>query len=437
MMRLPSLTHIYLTGFFFLELSYLGRFLYASGLVPLYQQLLLLGAFIPILGMVLMHLRFREPAARLSRTLRDASPLLWGFSALAVWSLIGGILPDANTEDHGKRVFYAPFALLVVVAAILASTITCSSRDRERYALVALLGLGCTVMIDGFYPGTFTKRLDRAAGFATGPNAAALASVLLLSCVVDYERVRKRDVAIASFTSLVVFLTLSRGGFVVLAFFGVLYTASAVWARRRRIRVLRLGALGVAASALILCVGTLAYRWSESSPLFQHANARNRLAILAGDTSIVREGEKRVQLVYETVELISQRPFVGWGSGFGHSLGTAPHNMYLHVWLNHGLIGLALYMVIILLSVVHFLRRKDSAGAALCILIVLAGFFSHNVLENYTFLLLYGVSLACSVERNRLEPRSTNNLRHPTGQQGLVPSSAACADVSSSRQGTL
>ena len=73
-----------------------------------------------------------------------------------------------------------------------------------------------------------------------------------------------------------------------------------------------------------------------------------------------------------------------------------PHNLYLQQWVNNGLLGLVGYLAFLGISAASFLRRRFFPGLMLMLVAAVGSFFSHNVLDQRPFLILYGLLLGLS-----------------------------------------
>ena len=115
----------------------------------------------------------------------------------------------------------------------------------------------------------------------------------------------------------------------------------------------------------------------------------------------------RNYLFIYSVDLIQENPIIGYGSGsftdvfkevnkstkrtvdYSHK---TPHNNYLYIWFELGIIGLIVFMFIFYFQIKELLQKKDALFRVLFplmyLIIMLADsyFFSHNTLIMYLFL---------------------------------------------------
>lgn len=98
----------------------------------------------------------------------------------------------------------------------------------------------------------------------------------------------------------------------------------------------------------------------------------------------------------EALRRINESPILGKGTGYARTLPELPHNLYLQQWVNNGLPGLVGYLVFLGASYATFARRRFQPGQGLMVVVATGSFFSHNILDQRTFLVLYGSLLAFS-----------------------------------------
>jgi O-antigen ligase len=73
-----------------------------------------------------------------------------------------------------------------------------------------------------------------------------------------------------------------------------------------------------------------------------------------------------------------------------------PHNIYISRWLDNGLIGLVCFLGLLAAVGITFWKRRYTSGLVFIGVLVIEGFFSHNLLEERAFLVLLGTFLTLS-----------------------------------------
>jgi O-antigen ligase len=104
----------------------------------------------------------------------------------------------------------------------------------------------------------------------------------------------------------------------------------------------------------------------------------------------------RLFAVRESLRLIDESPLIGHGTGHARTMAELPHNLYLQQWVNNGLIGILGIMFFFGVSLATFIKRRYRPGQALMLVSILGGVFSHNILDQRCFLLLFGILLGLS-----------------------------------------
>jgi O-antigen ligase len=120
----------------------------------------------------------------------------------------------------------------------------------------------------------------------------------------------------------------------------------------------------------------------------------------------------RMDLVKQSLRLIGERPFLGWGSGYFFSMPTSPHNMYLARGIDNGIVGFIAYVALVVSLFQVNRRRGNIEGVMLTFVFALAGFFTHNLLEIKPLWLALGISTSNAFGRQSL--RVLQGQRPPT-----------------------
>jgi O-antigen ligase len=86
-----------------------------------------------------------------------------------------------------------------------------------------------------------------------------------------------------------------------------------------------------------------------------------------------------------------ESPWVGWGTGLNYASGEGAHNIYLARWVENGLVALVT-VVFLVVGTYRYGRRTGSYElCALAAYVFAQGFFSHNMLEDKSLLLMWGI----------------------------------------------
>ena len=109
----------------------------------------------------------------------------------------------------------------------------------------------------------------------------------------------------------------------------------------------------------------------------------------------------RLFAVRESLRLINESPIVGHGTGHARTMAELPHNLYLQQWVNNGILGLLGVVGFFGVSLAIFRKRRYRPGQALILVSILGGVFSHNILDQRCFLLLFGILLGLSSQTTK------------------------------------
>lgn len=366
--------------FWFGSYAYLYFFAF-TGFKPLYSYYLLLGYF-----------AFWLVSARTLTCLRDH-----GIQALIFWLglyLAYGCLAFLHSSQSDA----AAQALITLGEAILlagafALLFTEPSRLRRVQAALAMLAMLATLLngFDFLHP-LFTNVPGRAAGLYVNPNIAGhfIAMAMVAGVTVMPRRWRLWFVMVCG---LGVLLTFSRASWIVWGL-GVLWlgwTGEVGPARHRWAAAALAGAIGLGFVGLVFTggLGNMLGQGIFASHL--DANTLSRLGVgsssLSGHSADLRE-----MLTWASLRIGANAPLLGHGLGYTREwqFPVGPHDMYLLFWVEGGIPGLLLYVGLMVL-LWHF---SHGVGRIVALQLIIAGFFTHNQMEQPAFLVMMSFVIA-------------------------------------------
>jgi hypothetical protein len=322
----------------------------------------------------------------LAAVLRRSQALLAGFVFLAVCALFGAILPDAYLEDGVKFVFY-PTADALLFGLSVCVAVMCRRELIWRGTLTAALAIMvASVVWDSLYPGTFSELSTRAAGFGVNPNTGGAIVALLMIGALPWEHGGFRPLAlvILGVAGVGVFLTLSRSA---LLCWGLV--AGAYFLRTLIVRGTSSSAVVILAAGPLLVYATTAGEWArENFPMLQQSHQRIE-AFLGGD-GMDHADDSRVHLAEEFYAMAMESPWVGWGTGLNYAYEAGAHNIFLARWVENGIAAMAAVVLLIVGTYRLGSRSGSSEAKVLAAYVLVQGFFSHNLLEDKTLLIMWG-----------------------------------------------
>lgn len=253
----------------------------------------------------------------------------------------------------------------------------------------------------------------RAAGFIPDANDSAIAIICMLALLLTLQRHFWFSTAMIAIALIGVIPTLSRSGFMILSI--VILTFFAQNIRRHSGKILAsIGlfiALGIVAVAII----------STSSNLRNDVNVQERLGAIFGGNTSKLESSERMKDFNDGLEGAMLRPLFGHGIGSG-SGGTLPeqwrpHNQLVSIWIELGLIGAGVYLLIVLIMLWKCLTAPSAA--LLCSIPVIAFLpFSQTLADTAAYWLLAMVAALRSSSRPvqfKLWRQAPPTLPHPYG----------------------
>ena len=385
-----------------------------SGILPVNATVISALSLSSVFGLILLDGLARDHGRRLCTIYRAAGPPLLAFSLVTVVQLTGGFLPEAYWSDSGKYIYLPLYTLVLLMFSIgIASTPTFRQYHRVIFAICLAAATG-SIFVDVFFPETFSRFDTRPAGFMKDPNYGAATVIVLALATVDWTRSRTSDMLVWSIAGSAIVATLSRGGMVLLAVaflvYSVVVARSGLQLYAKRLSILLL------AIAIVVPVYSMAHL---GTTVYSADNQRAQMlaALLRGDTATVT-ADPRVKLISGYIDLISDRPFLGYGTGFVTSRAwqdDGPHNMYLALWVENGVVGLSAYVMLLTVCFSYFRRLGDPRGQVFCISLMIFSFFSHDAITMRPIVLNLGLLSVMAVFEStaRREPSRPAPQRQP------------------------
>ncbi len=354
---------------------------------------------------------------RIGRVLKGSGGAILAFGMIAGFALVGSALPDANLSEGWKYVLFPSIDFLVFFLALPLSVIFASASNWRAVCGLAMVALVMSILIDARYPGTFSIMDTRAAGFGVNPNRGAALTVMLLIGVLDWKRpqlsLNTCGWCLVAFVG--VFMTLSRSGILVLGIVGMLYVRLCV--RRNGMgTVVVLGGLAFSCGGYALIAADAA---KQILPMLGGSHSRANLFSGELDAMDTRE-DSRVILVYDYLDMIQERPILGWGTGFTMGADDGSHNMFLTRWVDNGLPGLLAY--VLLVYMLYRIGRTFESKECITVAVFLfaESFFSHNLLEDKSLLLMMAITSGRAV-LNAPQPAHAINAVLGTSKMSYPP----------------
>lgn len=272
---------------------------------------------------------------------------------------------------------------ILALGACLAVFVVPGMRRVVQWAVAASVVWGTAVNIyEAFHPLTFSIVIGRSAGLYVNPNISAIALLIgmLVSISILPEKARGAFLGVAG---LGIFLTLSRAAEVLfmIAVAGLLWSRILSW----RQAVAAFGLL----FALIAVAGVAVVSgwWDPIQSGVLNTNTFDRILLMSSDAS----ASQRAEVAQKAWLWVQQSPLLGHGLGTTSvwDADVAPHNIYLILMVDQGVFAMAIYLGLVWVTV-----PRTREGWVLAVVLILLGFFSHNLLEDRSFLLCLSLMAA-------------------------------------------
>lgn len=317
----------------------------------------------------------------------------------------------SHSEEKLLSLFFTAVVYFSAMSALAAEPR--ALRFVALYGSVSVVAL-CTLvnLWEWSSPGYFSTVEGRSAGWLVNANASGIAIGSCMGVFIVASGRPGLNAAVIFVSAIGIYLTLSRGG--MLGWFAAITAYFTIGARTG----FRKALVGLAYLA-VLAYGIL------SKVDLHRENAGENIALrestLLGQAGIQVRDESRYYLMLENWKAALKRPFVGYGAGA--SMGQfQPHNQFLGLWLDQGLLGLALFLAAIgcLCWECWCSKRLLMAGV---IPIVAACFFSHNLLDDRSVLFAWaalgGLAAAARAQRSQAlrERQRTSKVESGGGRE--------------------
>ncbi len=291
---------------------------------------------------------------------------------------------------RGEYTAQMGYLLVFVVASMLAMR-----PDLARTIVVASFAIVSIGVALNLYellvePNMWSVAPGRSAGFYFNPNISsqALLGFGLYVLASRFTKLTAADLALIGMVIVGVFTTFSRAG--ILA--GALLLATVTLMRIRSEHVPRLviggGVIALASAAFIsYAVNNLAL--SEDAIV--------RVLSLVDSFGIEDYESNRGDTAAASLNLFNRNPVFGTGVRTIYEMVEGPHNMFVAMLVDYGIVGLSLFILVIIRLVIIALGAERDASRGMLFFVawlIIFGLASHTLLGDTSTLLLFGFALA-------------------------------------------
>lgn len=358
-----------LAAFTYLALSIDQALYEATGLLPLYSQIAVMG--LGIAGIVTL-----AATNQLGGSLNSSGSavIIMMFALYTLWTAISFLYSFNDGIAVDFLITRVKFSLFLIIATIILQ----NEKTRSWFEIVSIgiVGLGVALCILDFIQPTFSSVPGRAAGFYINPNDAG-AALVFFGLVASRRLPAGGNLLLWAAASIGILLTFSRGSWLMLivALFGLALAGRLGGGRARFIFV-----------GFVAAVFLLIFAAYISGDLYLMI-VRSPIAELLDENTLARLGSRGLDLDdYSSIEReavfalglsrFAASPFLGFGVGstlsWEESVGT--HNMLVMLGAELGILGVVFYLALFIFLFV----RSQGTVRILVIALFLAGMTNHN-----------------------------------------------------------
>ena len=307
---------------------------------------------------------------------------------LALAILVVPVLLMSLSDRSFERAAYTS-QIAVATIFVVASVLGVRPELKRTLAITAFAIVAVGAALNLYELFFWSVAPGRSAGFYVNPNVSAEALVCygLVFLLIRSTKLSVVDLILMALVLIGVFATFSRAGIVA----SLVLLASATLMRAERKHVPRIILGGVAISLLAFAFASFVVRDLELS---DEAMVRIFSLLEAGGVGDYRE--ERGLTALASLDLALENPILGAGVGTISEMPEGPHNMFLAIMVEYGLVGLTVYLVMIV-RLIQVARRADRSSSAMILFfvawLVIFGFASHNLLGNPETITLMGFAL--------------------------------------------
>jgi O-antigen ligase len=296
--------------------------------------------------------------------------------SMFVLPLLLMLLSD-RSFDRGAYISQIGNSLVFLVASVLAL-----QADLDRPLTIAtfvIVAVGASLNLYELFiaNNAFSGAPGRSAGFYGNPNfsSESLLGYGLICLTARIGKLRIVDLIVMALVVVGVFATFSRGGIVA----GVVLLPAAALMRVQRQSVAR---LVVGAVAILLLAFAFSSYVVHNLELSKDATERFLSLIEVGGVGDYETA--RGSAASTALELIAEDPVFGAGVLTIYQLPEGPHNMFLAMMVEYGILGLILYLVVLIRLVVTARRAGHELSGIIWVYVgwlIIFSFVTHNLLS--------------------------------------------------------
>jgi O-antigen ligase len=355
-------------------------------------------ASVPPLYWILVYLVLATPLLfnrKLFASVQRSPLIYWCYGFL----LISGIWLFFQSA-HSEIVWQEFRLRLLSVLFLLCLLVVLSKEDAQQWArralLIAVL-VGVTLnFYELFHPAAFGPIVGRSAGFYMNPNQSGTALVLGLIFCIGILNQRFR-VLLTLIVLAGVVLTFSRAAIAGYLIVVLALVLGGVISLRKSLLI---GVIGLSALFVPLLVW-----WDELLLKLRELGVLNQNVLQRVDWFTNPKGDSdessiaRYDVIREAWRMFTDRPIIGHGLATTKdwSYAVSSHNQYLNLMVDHGILGAFILPLLVLAVTWGASGEARKTGLTFAAFTLFIGFFSHNLLDERYFLIMFSLMTAMVV----------------------------------------
>lgn len=283
---------------------------------------------------------------------------------------------------------------IIVVIIFVVATVFASRPGLDRQLIAAAITTACVASLLNVFEllagNTWSVTPGRSAGFYTNPNysSEAVLGYGLLFLSSRSGKFKAADFLVVILVVIGVFATFSRTGIITSVI--LLTTLLAMRAQARHIP-------RIIGGAVLISVLAASFIYYVFHNVALSGDATQRIQSLVEGGGVGDYQRDRGLLVLEWMEVYWEHPIAGGGVNTIFEGTDGPHNMFIAMMVDYGIIGLIAYLALIV-RLLALSRRGEPELSRFILLfagwMILFSFASHNLLGNAATIVLLAVVVA-------------------------------------------
>lgn len=299
------------------------------------------------------------------------------------------MLFSSRSFGQGTYTHQISVVLVILVSALLAMQTNLSQILGPAAFTIVAIGSSLNIYELFIENNVWSLSPGRSAGLYLNPNISgqSLIGYGLLFLLTRTGKMTIIDILLMILTSIGVFASFSRASILILL---LLYTAVIIFRMGVKNR------FNMVFSYTIVAVLAISFVTYVVNNIVLSEDAIVRIDSLSKQGGIGDFREARGSVAEAGIELVLENPIFGAGVNTSIEMTQGPHNIYVALALDYGIVGLVVYLSIIF----HLIRMamgapKDVSGIIWFVVawFICVGFSSHNLLDDIATIPLFGIAL--------------------------------------------